>query len=119
MKKDKLIAILNNFKKKRVLVLGDLMLDHYIYGDVNRISPEAPIPVLLKTKEEFTLGGAGNIASNLATLGAKVTIIGIVGDDFSGKIVIKLLKQNGVKTTYIHVDKFRPTTLKQRLVSKE
>ena len=87
-------TLLKNIKNKNpnILVIGDIMLDHYITGDVKRISPEAPVPVLNYKTEKKVLGGAGNVASNLSNLGAKVSIGSIIGDDESGDSIKKLLK---------------------------
>ena len=71
MEKERLIEIISNFKKVKIAVVGDIMLDDYLIGTVDRISPEAPVPVVLIKKEKFVLGGAGNVINNLATLGAK------------------------------------------------
>ncbi|MGH7684968.1 MAG: PfkB family carbohydrate kinase, partial [Vulcanimicrobiaceae bacterium] len=70
---------------RRILVVGDLMVDEWIWGSVSRISPEAPVPVVAVREHTFTLGGAGNVASNLRALGAHVTFVGVVGDDAEGK----------------------------------
>jgi D-beta-D-heptose 7-phosphate kinase/D-beta-D-heptose 1-phosphate adenosyltransferase len=79
-----------SFSRKRVTVVGDLMLDLYTFGDVSRISPEAPIPIVRKTHKKFFLGGAANVANNLVDLGAKVTLCGFVGNDYSREIFMKL-----------------------------
>jgi rfaE bifunctional protein kinase chain/domain len=105
------------FKKKKVLVLGDVMLDQYSYGVVRRMSPEAPVPVLYKTDGKFVPGGAANVANNLASLGVKVAVSGVVGNDDSAKKLIGLLKTRGVNCDLIIKDRGRPTTLKHRLVS--
>ncbi|MEK6869466.1 MAG: PfkB family carbohydrate kinase, partial [Nanoarchaeota archaeon] len=76
---NKLVKIIERFKGKKILVLGDVMLDKYIWGDVSRISPEAPVQVVNVTKEEYIPGGASNVASNIAELGAKAWMIGVVG----------------------------------------
>lgn len=103
------------FSQKSVLVVGDIMVDHYTYGSVSRVSPEAPVPVLLKTKEERVLGGAANVAFNLCTLGARVTMAGVVGDDHHKDTVSSLLKDAGIGTCLL-VDRTRSTTVKHRLV---
>lgn len=107
--------IINKFSKIRVLVVGDIMLDEYIEGTAERISPEAPIPVLLQKSVRHVLGGAGNVAANVAALGAKVTLLGVVGTDARGKIVAKLARERGISTAFISDG--RPTTTKIRFVS--
>jgi D-glycero-beta-D-manno-heptose-7-phosphate kinase len=115
----KLKAILEAFKQKKILVIGDVMLDHYIHGSVERISPEAPVPVLEVKKEEYRLGGSGNVADNLISLGAGVKIVGLIGDDVSGKQIIKLFQNKGIDTTGLLVSNTRPTTLKTRIIAHQ
>src|SRR4030066_2366429 len=79
--------ILNQFKKKKILVIGDLILDRYIWGRVNRISPEAPVPIVEVTKEDFLLGGASNVANNIVALGGHPTIAGEEGNDRAGDVL--------------------------------
>ena len=79
-------------KKRRILVVGDIILDRFIFGDVSRISPEAPVPVLKVSGEEFKAGGGANVAVNLAALGVKVSLAGFVGNDYYGDFFLKLLK---------------------------
>ena len=83
------------FSKARLLVVGDVMLDRYWFGDTNRISPEAPVPVVQVGKIDERLGGAANVARNVAALGAQTTILGVIGDDESGRRVTELLKLLG------------------------
>ena len=83
--------------KSKILVFGDVMLDRYVSGAVERVSPEAPVPVLKPTKEEIRLGGAANVALNLSSLGSKVSLIGITGKDSSSKQIFNLLKDNKIK----------------------
>ena len=109
---------ISTFKNKRVLVVGDIMLDRWTFGDVVKISPEAPVPVVRKTEESVTLGGAGNVANNLAALGARVFLSGVIGDDNNKKTVLRLLKESGVNTDAILVDRARPTTEKHRVIAK-
>ena len=75
---------IDKFNGLTVLVVGDIMLDHYTFGTVERISPEAPVPIVRKSSEKFTLGGAGNVANNLAALGASVPLAGVIGNDEAG-----------------------------------
>src|SRR3989344_3241451 len=109
---------ISKFKNIRVLVVGDIMLDRWTFGDVVKISPEAPVPVVRKTEESVTLGGAGNVANNLAALGARVFLSGVIGDDYNKKTILRLLKENGVNTDAILVDRARPTTEKHRVIAK-
>jgi D-beta-D-heptose 7-phosphate kinase/D-beta-D-heptose 1-phosphate adenosyltransferase len=108
----------SNFKDARVLVVGDLILDEFIWGDVSRISPEAPVPVVWVKKESFMPGGASNVANNLSSLGAHVTLVGVIGDDEHGAILKGELRQKGIDTSGIFVDSSRPTTLKTRVVAQ-
>lgn len=107
----------SNFKKARVLVIGDLMLDEFIWGDVSRISPEAPVPVVWVKKESFMPGGASNVANNLRSLGADVHLVGVVGDDKNGAILKGELEQKGIHVAGIMTDESRPTILKTRVVA--
>lgn len=111
-----LINSLENFKNKRAIVLGDIMLDQYLYGEVNRISQEAPVPIVHFLEEKYTLGGAGNLAANLVGLGARVFLTGTVGNDEKGKIILQLIKNLGMSTEGIFGDKTKPTIVKQRIV---
>jgi len=102
---------------RRVLVVGDVMLDEWVWGVVSRISPEAPVPVVAVSDHSYTLGGAGNVASNLRAIGAQVGIAGIVGNDWSGARVRALFEDASVDhTALIEVDD-RPTTRKTRIVA--
>lgn len=81
-------SLLEKIARIRVLVIGDMMLDHYIWGDVHRISPEAPVPVVHATRDTYTAGGAANVALNLANLGVQVSVLGTIGDDDAGQMII-------------------------------
>jgi rfaE bifunctional protein kinase chain/domain len=107
--------ILKGFVSKKILVLGDIMLDHYIWGKVDRISPEAPVPVLDVQNEEYRLGGAANVALNLRALGAQVYLCGVVGDDEAGEKIKALLKMESIDSSAVIIGKKRPTTLKTRI----
>lgn len=109
-------ARIDEFTKKKVLVVGDVMLDEYIEGTAERISPEAPIPVLLQKSVRHVLGGAGNVAANVASLGGSVTLVGVVATDARGKILASLAREKGIVTKFI-TDGSRPTTTKIRFVS--
>jgi len=100
-----------------VLVLGDVMLDHYLAGEVERISPEAPVPVLLVESERHLLGGAGNVARNIAALGGKPELISVVGDDDPGRAIGKLLAQEGIPS-HLLVEAKRQTTIKTRIIAR-
>jgi D-glycero-beta-D-manno-heptose-7-phosphate kinase len=112
-------SILEMFKKRKILVIGDVMLDHYIYGSVERISPEAPVPVLEVNKEEYRLGGSGNVAENLMSLGATVKIVGLIGNDHAGKQLVRLFKKKGIDATGLLISEIRPTTLKTRIIAHQ
>ncbi len=110
--------IIDNFSKAKVLVIGDLILDKFIWGEVERISPEAPVPVVVQNRESFMPGGASNVANNLSSLEAKeVLMVGVIGDDSDGKKLKTELKRRGVNTSGIFSESGRPTTLKTRIVA--
>jgi rfaE bifunctional protein kinase chain/domain len=106
------------FSKARLLVVGDVMLDRYWFGDTNRISPEAPVPVVQVGKIDERLGGAANVARNVAALGAKTTILGVIGDDEPGNRVNELLKSSGVDSQ-LEIDSKVPTTVKLRVIARQ
>ena len=96
---DHLINLVKNqflASKKACLVIGDLMLDQYIFGDVDRLSPEAPVPIIKKNKHHNRIGGAGNVALNLIGLGIKPLLIGSIGNDENGKILSSLIKKHNL-----------------------
>ncbi len=99
-----------------VLVIGDIMVDHYIWGKVKRISPEAPVPVVEVTEENITLGGAANVAHNIQSLGGKVFIAGVIGNDTVGEVLISKFKVKGIQTDGIIAENNRPTTVKTRII---
>ncbi|GER93330.1 D-glycero-beta-D-manno-heptose-7-phosphate kinase [hot springs metagenome] len=108
--------IINAFKDKRILIIGDLILDRFIYGKVNRISPEAPVPVVEVVSESFLLGGAANVANNVIALGGNVSIAGIVGKDTAGRILKELFEERNINIEGLIEDK-RPTTVKTRVIA--
>jgi rfaE bifunctional protein kinase chain/domain len=110
--------ILEQFKGLKVLVVGDVMIDAYYFGKVERISPEAPVPVVAVEKKENRLGGAANVAMNLVSLGAKPIVCSVVGNDKDGDDLIELFHQHGVGTTGIVKSKDRATTVKLRVISQ-
>ena len=109
--------IILRFSKARVLVIGDLILDEFLWGDVSRISPEAPVPVVWVRSESFMPGGAANVANNIHALGGKVYIAGVIGADERGRILTQLLKKKGMDIGSIITDTKRPTTLKTRVIA--
>ena len=116
MNKERLLEIISNFRKVNVAVIGDLMIDDYIIGSVERISPEAPVPVVSVKEERFVLGGAGNVINNLATLGVKTYCYGVIGDDIDGDRLKKSLKLLGVNTDGLIRSEDRPTIVKRRIL---
>lgn len=114
---DKLQAIFEGMRSKTILVIGDLMLDHYIWGKVERISPEAPVPVVDVQDEKYKLGGAGNVANNLLSLGASVIISGVRGDDPQGGILMGILGELGLPSDRIFVDSRKGTIVKTRIIA--
>jgi rfaE bifunctional protein kinase chain/domain len=90
-------ALLKKIGRRRLLVIGDLILDRYLWGDASRLSPEAPVPVVHIGRETETMGGAANVANNLAALGARVEVVGAVGDDENGRKLVRSLVKNGIK----------------------
>ncbi len=112
----RLIELIENLPPARVLLVGDLMIDKYLYGNVERLSPEAPVPVLHHEREELRLGGAGNVAACLAALGAKVRVVGVVGEDQAGRQVREMLAACGADASDVIGVADRPTCCKMRLV---
>jgi rfaE bifunctional protein kinase chain/domain len=111
-------ADIQQFRQARLLVVGDVMLDRYWFGDTERISPEAPVPVVHVSKMDERLGGAANVARNAASIGAQIAILGVVGDDEPGQRIEDLLKAQGVKS-YLQKDPSLPTTVKLRVVARQ
>jgi len=109
--------LVGRFRDRRIAVLGDLMLDRYLWGRVERISPEAPVPVVEIERESFTLGGAGNVGANLAALGARPVLLGVLGEDDAAQRILVALAERGVDAAGVVRDPSRPTTLKTRLVA--
>jgi D-beta-D-heptose 7-phosphate kinase/D-beta-D-heptose 1-phosphate adenosyltransferase len=110
---------LSALSKQTVLCIGDLMLDDFVYGDVSRISPEAPAPVIAVAREDVVIGGAGNVARNIASLGARCVFVGVIGDDMAGRTLKSEFVQAGrAIKAHLVVDPSRPTTRKLRFVSE-
>lgn len=114
---DRLVHIVDRFEEVCVMVIGDLMLDRFIQGNVSRISPEAPVPVVSVVSDTFRPGGASNVASNIAALGGKVIALGVVGNDVNGGILKELLEERGVDTRWLVKDCHRPTMVKMRIIA--
>lgn len=112
-----LLEVVGRFKAAPMLVVGDLIVDHYIWGKVDRISPEAPVVVVRSTEENKRLGGAGNVANNLIKLGANVCVCGVVGDDNNGRSMVDMLKDEGIDTAGVLIDRSRQTTVKTRVIA--
>jgi D-beta-D-heptose 7-phosphate kinase/D-beta-D-heptose 1-phosphate adenosyltransferase len=112
----RLIETLKSLSRGKVVLLGDLMVDRYLYGNAERLSPEAPVPVLHYQSEENRLGGCGGVAADLAALGCTVHVVGVVGQDEQGERLRQLLTQTGIDPGRLVVDPSRPTTCKLRLV---
>jgi D-glycero-beta-D-manno-heptose-7-phosphate kinase len=113
----KFCKIISRLAKARVLVVGDIMLDRFIWGTVSRISPEAPVPVVWAKSESFMPGGASNVANNIRSLGSDVYMCGVIGDDEAGKILVSELLKNGINSEGIILDKKRPTIHKTRIIA--
>jgi len=113
-----IINIFKSFERLKVLIIGDVMVDSYIFGHTTRISPEAPIPVVDVYKKESRLGGAANVALNIKELGATPLLCSVVGDDYEGHAFKKHLQFNHIDTAYIILDQERKTTVKTRVVSR-
>jgi D-beta-D-heptose 7-phosphate kinase/D-beta-D-heptose 1-phosphate adenosyltransferase len=109
--------LIDRFASSCVLVVGDLMLDRYVWGEVRRISPEAPVPVVRARRETLSLGGAGNVVSNLTALGARVRCAGILGDDEGGRQVRERLEACGADLQAVLTQPGRPTTVKMRIIA--
>ena len=117
MNKNEVKILLQEFPQQRIAVLGDLMLDVYVWGEASRISPEAPVPVVRIKRTSCCLGGAANVMRNVATLGGEVEAFGVIGADSNGDKIRELFKQYTISDRYICVDSERCTTEKQRIVA--
>jgi rfaE bifunctional protein kinase chain/domain len=114
--KTQILSYLEKFKTKRVLIIGDVMIDSYMWGVVNRISPEAPIPIVSVVNREYRMGGAANVAFNIKSLGAEPILCAVVGQDEKGKIFRDLLKQNSMSDEGLLSLPDRKTTIKTRII---
>ncbi|MCX7761118.1 MAG: D-glycero-beta-D-manno-heptose-7-phosphate kinase [Hydrogenothermaceae bacterium] len=108
--------LIDRFKDRKIAVIGDVILDKYLWGDVERISPEAPVPVVEVKRETYNLGGASNVAWNLSALGVKTVILGVVGKDENGKLIEKMLLDKNITPNLI-IDNSRPTIEKTRIIA--
>ena len=111
--------LFDKFNGLRILVIGDVMLDAYVMGKVNRISPEAPVPIVSLENKDARIGGAGNVALNLLALGAKPIICGVIGEDSSGDKLLNLFEKNGISTDGLVKSMARKTTVKTRVISNK
>ncbi len=116
-KRSMLGRLLDHFSGARILVIGDIMMDRFIWGKVSRISPEAPVPVVVVDRETFLFGGAANVVNNIHSLGGNVSLCGVVGDDEMGQRLLKELTGIGVGVQGIVVEPGRQTTMKTRIIA--
>ncbi|MGB9702117.1 MAG: D-glycero-beta-D-manno-heptose-7-phosphate kinase [Candidatus Kapaibacteriota bacterium] len=114
---DRVTEILSKAENAKVAVIGDVMLDRFYWGNVNRISPEAPVPVVELNEETYHLGGAANVASNLKSLGLQPILLGVLGNDFAAQEFITLAKNSGLNSDGLFIDKSRSTTVKTRIIA--
>ena len=112
------VQLFSSFNKMKVAIIGDVMLDTYWWGNVERISPEAPVPIVALKNKELRVGGAANVALNSVSMGAKTTIISVIGNDVDGKDLLSLLEKNHINTKYILTSNSRITTNKTRVMSR-
>jgi len=113
----RLTGYVDRFPRARVLVVGDVMIDQYVWGSVSRISPEAPVPVVNVTRETMLLGAAANVAGNIRALGGEVSLCGVTGHDDAGRQLQHLLKSQGIPADGLVVERERPTTVKTRVIA--
>ena len=109
--------MLDGFPRTKGAILGDIMLDRYVWGDVNRISQEAPVPIVEVRRESARFGAAANVAENVAALGARATLVGVVGDDEAGRELLSLLTGRGVDVDCVVTEGDRPPTTKLRVIA--
>tara|TARA_B110000014_G_scaffold260477_1_gene250305 strand:- start:631 stop:1617 length:987 start_codon:yes stop_codon:yes gene_type:complete len=118
MRKEEIIQLFDSFKNMKVLIVGDAMIDAYMWGKIERQSPEAPVPVVEIEKHENRLGGAGNVARNIRSLGANPILCSVLGDDYNGKHLKELLEKEDLSTNGILIESGRKTTIKTRVISE-
>lgn len=114
---DRAARLLRAMRRQRVLVVGDVMLDEFLWGSVSRLSPEAPVPVVRVTRQTFHLGGAGNVAANVHALGGQAVVVGVIGDDEAGRRLRGALAVPGVEDGLVTAGGPRPTTVKTRIIA--
>lgn len=114
----RLTALLQQMRGRRIAVIGDVMLDRYLLGDTERISPEAPVPVVSVTSRKMALGGAANVAANVAALGAEALLVGVVGDDRDGAALRHAMQAMGLDDRFLLTVASRPTTCKTRVIAR-
>ncbi len=115
---NKLLKLINKFNRGKILVIGDIMLDEFVWGKVSRISPEAPVPVVEVTKENIMLGGAANVLKNIHALGGQAMLLGVIGRDYNGERFMEIVREGGYRTDGIIVDEARRTSIKTRVVAQ-
>ena len=115
---ERLTSFIPKFEKQRIIVLGDLMVDRFVWGKVSRISPEAPVPVVEVTRENNAFGGAGNVANNITSLGARAFLLGVVGSDLEAEQLKDGLRDRKIDVEGIITDASRPTTIKTRIIAQ-
>lgn len=111
-------TIISHFQDKRILIIGDIIVDEYMWGEVERISPEAPVPILDIYDETIGCGGAANVAQNITSIGAKAELIGVIGKDRDGEKILQTINSLNIDTSNICVDVQRPTSKKTRVIAK-
>ena len=116
--KNTLFTSIEKFQDAKILVIGDIILDEYLWGKANRLSPEAPVPILEVKNKTYLPGGAANVANNIASLGAKVYLCGVIGSDMYSGLLLNLLKKNKIDYKFVITDETRPTTVKTRLIAQ-
>ncbi len=115
--RDRVVSLLRSFKNKKILVIGDVMLDRYLWGQVSRLSPEAPVPIVEIEEEYSRLGGAANVGGNLKALGAVPYLLGVIGDDPAGSELMRLVTEQSFPADGLIRDPGRPTTVKTRVIA--
>ncbi|HOJ87187.1 MAG TPA: PfkB family carbohydrate kinase, partial [Elusimicrobiales bacterium] len=117
--KQELIKIVDNFKNKTIGIIGDVILDKYIFGKVRRISPEAPVPIVEINSEKISFGGSSNVASNISDLGGKAVILSVLGNDSAASEISSMMREKkGIDTSYIIFDESQKTIEKTRIIAE-
>ncbi|HQR19148.1 MAG TPA: PfkB family carbohydrate kinase [Gemmatimonadales bacterium] len=118
MPRDRVLALIERMAKSRIVVVGDLILDRYLIGDTERLSPEAPVPVVTVREQRAALGGAANVAANVAAMGATCRLVGVVGDDATGRALRAEMATLRLTDTFVETTAGRPTTSKTRVLAR-